>query len=201
MAELSALTLPRVAGFAFEPQGQGFAALARRAGLKPSILPAVRAALIAIKTSAGEPGDGLKLSLVQKVIDHCERLDDPALVKVQALLWRFAAEAAKTEAASFAREAAASGFRLPANPRFLACQRRRRSGAEIARRLLTGSGRRGVAGAQRTAYERRSGTTRRTAARACRPARRRGLSSSAWRCFVGAFGHRSPRLRDRLTQH
>jgi hypothetical protein len=47
------------------------------------------------------------------VIDHCERLDDPALVKVQALLWRFAAEAAKAEAASFAREAAASSFRLP----------------------------------------------------------------------------------------
>jgi hypothetical protein len=52
---------------------------------------------------------------VQKVIDHCERLDDPALAKVQALLWRFAAEAAKAEAAHFAREAAASasGGRLP----------------------------------------------------------------------------------------
>jgi hypothetical protein len=52
---------------------------------------------------------------VQKVIDDCERRDDRALAKVQALLWRFAAEAAKAEAASFAREAAASApaGRLP----------------------------------------------------------------------------------------
>jgi uncharacterized protein (DUF2336 family) len=115
MADLSALPLPRVAAFVLEPRSQGFAALARRAGLKPSLLPAFRAALVAIKTHAGEPGDGLKLPLVQKVIDHCERLDDPALAKVQALLWRFAAEAAKAEAAHFAREAAASasGGRLP----------------------------------------------------------------------------------------
>ena len=45
---------------------------------------------------------------MQKVIDTCEELDDPALVKVRALLWRFAAEAAKAEAAHFAREAAST---------------------------------------------------------------------------------------------
>jgi uncharacterized protein (DUF2336 family) len=115
MAELSGLPPPRVAAFILEPEGQGFAALARRAGLKDSVLPAFRAALPAIKTHVGSSGDELKLKLVQKVIDHCERLDDPALAKVLALLWRFAAEAAKAEAASFAREAAssASGGRLP----------------------------------------------------------------------------------------
>jgi uncharacterized protein (DUF2336 family) len=115
LTELSGLPLPRVMAFVLEPRGQGFAALARRAGLKPSALPAFRAALVAIKTHVHEPSDGLKLSLVQKVIDHCERLDDPALAKVQALLWRFAAEAAKAEAAHFARDAAASasGGRLP----------------------------------------------------------------------------------------
>jgi uncharacterized protein (DUF2336 family) len=115
MAELSGLPPPRVAAFILEPQGQGFAALARRAGLKDGVLPAFRVALAAIKTHAGECGDELRLKLVQKVIDHCERLDDPALAKVLALLWRFAAEAAKAEAASFAREAAgsASGGRLP----------------------------------------------------------------------------------------
>ncbi len=115
LAELSALPLPRVAAFILEPQGEGFAALARRAGLKSGVLPAFRAALAAIKVHAGEIGDGLKLSLVQKVIDECEKRDDPALAKVRALLWRFAAEAARTEAASFAREAAASasGGRLP----------------------------------------------------------------------------------------
>jgi uncharacterized protein (DUF2336 family) len=115
LAELSALPLPRVAAFILEPQGEGFAALARRAGLKSGVLPAFRAALAAIKVHAGEIGDGLKLSLVQEVIDECEKRDDPALAKVRTLLWRFAAEAARTEAASFAREAAASasGGRLP----------------------------------------------------------------------------------------
>jgi hypothetical protein len=51
---------------------------------------------------------------VKKVIDECEELDDPALAKVLALLWRFAAEAAKAEAARFAREAASTSVgRLP----------------------------------------------------------------------------------------
>ena len=83
-------------------------------GLEGGVLPAFRAALAAIKTHVGKLGDGLKLSLVQKVIDDCEQRDDPALAKVRALLWRFAAEAAKAEAASFAREAAASASRRPA---------------------------------------------------------------------------------------
>ena len=115
MAELSGLAAPRVAAFILEPKGQGFAALARRAGLKDSLLPAFRTALLAIKTHSGEPADGLKLKLVQKVIDECEPRNDPALAKVLALLWQFAAEAAKAEAASFAREAtrSAAGSRLP----------------------------------------------------------------------------------------
>jgi hypothetical protein len=115
LAELSGLPLPRVAAFILEPQGEGFAALARRAGLKAGVLLAFRAALAAIKAQAAEGDDSLKLPLVQKVIDACEQLDNPALAKVRALLWRFAAEAAKAEAASFAREAAASAStgRLP----------------------------------------------------------------------------------------
>jgi uncharacterized protein (DUF2336 family) len=115
LAELSGQKLPRVAAFILEPQGEGFAALARRAGLKSGVLIAFRAALAAIKTHGGEGSDRLKLALVQKVIDECERTDDPALVKVRALMWRFAAEAAKAEAAHFAREATAptSVGRLP----------------------------------------------------------------------------------------
>ena len=115
LADLSGLPPPRVKAFIREPRGEGFAALAHRAGLKSGILPAFRAALAAIKTSAGQPQEGLKLKLVQTVIDECERRDDPALAKVLGLLWRFAAEAARAEAADFAREAAApaSGGRLP----------------------------------------------------------------------------------------
>jgi uncharacterized protein (DUF2336 family) len=116
LAELSGLPLPRVAAFTLNPRGEGFAALARKAGLKRHVAPAFSAALAAIKMH-GADGDGLKLSLVQRVIDECERRDDPALGKVLALLWRFAAAAARAEAAGFAREAiaAASARPLPQN--------------------------------------------------------------------------------------
>ena len=107
LAELSGLPLSRAAAFALDPRGEGFAALALRAGLKSQVLPAFTAALAAIKTEGTEAGEGLKLSLVQRVIDECERRDDPALGKVLALLWRFAAEAARAEAAGFADEARA----------------------------------------------------------------------------------------------
>jgi uncharacterized protein (DUF2336 family) len=114
LAELSGTPLRRVAGFILNPRGEGFAALARKAGLKSGVLPAFRAALAAIPGNAGEAGDGLNLALVQAVIDECERRDDPALGKVLALLWRFAAEAARAEGASFARDAIASpSLRLP----------------------------------------------------------------------------------------
>ena len=114
LADLSGLPAPRVAAFIREPRGEGFAALACRAGLRSGVLPAFRAALAAIGTRRGGAHEGLELELVQKVIDECERLDNPALRKVLALLWRFAAEAARAEAAEFAREAAsASGARLP----------------------------------------------------------------------------------------
>jgi uncharacterized protein (DUF2336 family) len=107
LAQLSGLPLSRVAALARDPRGQGFAALANRAGLKSHMLPAFTAALAAIKTEGREAGAGLKLKLVQRVIDECERRDDPALGKVLALLWRFAADAVRTEASGFASEAIA----------------------------------------------------------------------------------------------
>ena len=111
LTELSGLPRSRVAAFALSPRGEGFAALAHKAGLKSHMLPAFVAALAANKTDAGEAGEGLKLPLVQAVIDECERRDDPALGKVLALMWRFAAEAARDEAAGFARDAIASAPR------------------------------------------------------------------------------------------
>ena len=79
---------------------------------------------------------------MQKVIDECERRDDPALAKVLALLWRFAAEAARAEAAGFAREAAASasGGRLPQILDFSPVNDDR-AGAEADRGLRLASGR------------------------------------------------------------
>jgi uncharacterized protein (DUF2336 family) len=111
LAELSALPASRVAAFTLSPRGEGFAALARRAGLRSHLLPAFAAALAAIRTGAGGAGEGLKLTLAQEVIDECERRDDPTLANVLALLWRLAAEAAREEAAGFARDAVAAGVR------------------------------------------------------------------------------------------
>ena len=105
LAELSGLPISRVAAFGFAPRGEGFAALAHKAGLSGHLLPAFAAALAALKTYAGGADEGLKLPLVEKVIDECERRRDPALAKVMALLWSFAAEAVKSEAAGFARDA------------------------------------------------------------------------------------------------
>jgi uncharacterized protein (DUF2336 family) len=117
LSELSGAPLSRVAAFIRDPRGEGFAALAHKAGLERKTLPAFLAALAAIKAEVGETSDGLSLHLVQAVIDECERRDDPALAKVLALLWRFAAEAARTEAAGFARDAIASAplGQLPRN--------------------------------------------------------------------------------------
>jgi uncharacterized protein (DUF2336 family) len=121
LAELSGLPVPRVTAFIFEPHGEGFAALAHRAGLKRGPLLAIRAALAAINAHAPKPSDRLNLSLVQKVIHECDRLEDASFVKVRTLLWRFAAEAAKAEAKTFAREATASAAdgRLPPLLEFL----------------------------------------------------------------------------------
>lgn len=115
MAELSGVPLARVAAFMLKPRREGFAAVARRAGLKRSILPAFAAALAAVKSHRRADGEGLKLMLVRRVVDECERRDDPALARVLALLWRFAGEAARAEAAGFARAAIgeAQSARLP----------------------------------------------------------------------------------------
>ena len=65
LAELSGLPMSRVAAFCLAPRGEGFAALAHKAGLNSHLMPAFAAALAAIKSYAGGPGDGLKLPLVR----------------------------------------------------------------------------------------------------------------------------------------
>ena len=64
-------------------------------------------------------------------------VDDPALAKVRALLWRFAAEAAKAEAAQLRPRGGGFGFgrSAPAAPGIFARQRRFRSRAEADRGL------------------------------------------------------------------
>ena len=208
LAELSGLPLPRVTAFILEPQGEGFAALARRAGLKTGVGFAFRAALVALKTHVGELGDGLKPPLVQKVIDACEQRDDPALIKVRALLWRFAAEAARAEAAQFAREAAASAsastsaVRLPPVLDFSPVN----DHAAHARKLLADLGWPPTAAPLELAPPSPNPGEDRAPRIELRPelvARldAGGVNSGACGRFAGRFRHRLPRLSHRLPQH
>jgi uncharacterized protein (DUF2336 family) len=118
IAELTRVSHPRVAAFVRDSNGEGFAALARRAGLPIHSLIAFRAALRALESYDGARGEGLKLPLVEKVIAACEERNDLALAGILSLLWRFASEAAKAEARRFTRHAAA-GLPAPRQPQSL----------------------------------------------------------------------------------
>ncbi len=107
LAELSGLPLARASAFVRDPYGEGFAALALASGLPRHALPAFRAALGAIDVHGAGDRGGLKPRLVETVITACEAERDPALAPILSLLWRLAAEAARSEARTVARAAAA----------------------------------------------------------------------------------------------
>ena len=112
LAELSGASLARASAFARDPYGEGFAALALASGLPRHALPAFRAALGAIDIHGAGPRGGLNPRLVEATIAACEAERDPALAPILSLLWRFAAEAARSEARTVAR-AATAGPHLP----------------------------------------------------------------------------------------
>ena len=109
LANLSGQPYARAMGLARAHAGQGFAALALKAGLSRHALPAFRAALGAIETYGGAGSAGLKLRLIEETAAACEARRDPKLAPVLALLWRWAGEAAKGQARDLARR--------PAQPR------------------------------------------------------------------------------------
>jgi uncharacterized protein (DUF2336 family) len=113
LSELSGMTLRRAAAFTRAPAGEGFAALGIRAGLSPRAVTALREALCALEARGDGAVAGLRADLVSDTIAACEKRRNPALGSIVALLWRFAAEAARREA----REAVGSAFatrpRLP----------------------------------------------------------------------------------------
>jgi uncharacterized protein (DUF2336 family) len=98
LADLSGLPFARAFSLIGDPKGQGFAALARKAGLPRHALPAFRAALVALAGHGSLGPDGLKRDLVEAAIAACQARRDPALAPILALLGRFAAEAARIEA-------------------------------------------------------------------------------------------------------
>ena len=98
LAELSGLPYARAAGFVRDPGGAGFAVAARKAGFPKHSLPVFRAALASIGDLRATEGPGLKADVVGAVIRACEAWGDPSLAPFLALLWRFAAEAARADA-------------------------------------------------------------------------------------------------------
>ncbi len=115
LVELARVPLPQVIAFMRNPRGEGFAALSRKAGLPSHTLTVFRAALSALDSYRGARGEGLKAPLIGAVIAACEARRNPALAKILSLLWRFAAEAGRAEAHSFAQHATADA-RAPRLP-------------------------------------------------------------------------------------
>ena len=112
VAELTDLPLARVAGIIHDRSGKGLRALFERAGLPPTIFPAVRAALEALHEGGyvGEMGGAarLKRRMVERVITQCEGQERGEADGLLILLRRFALEAAREEARLFCDDLAAA---------------------------------------------------------------------------------------------
>ena len=114
MAELSGLTLSRVAGIVHDRRGGGFRALYDKAGLPPSAYNAFRIAIETLREDAMQLDAGgnvrLRRRMVERVLTGCatETLGD--VKPLLALLRRFAAEAAREEARLFCDELASDDY-------------------------------------------------------------------------------------------
>ncbi len=184
MAELSGLPLPRVAGFMLKPRAQGFAALARRAGLKKSLMPAFCAALEASKTYLGRDS-WRRAQIVAGAKGHrgmrAARRSHAHQSSGAAVALR--GRGGEDRGCEFRARGLHFRFRwsATANPELFSGQRRRPvvdldSGFHKAFDAWD------TAGAQRAicAAERGSDAACRIAARVRQPARRRGLSSTGF---------------------
>jgi uncharacterized protein (DUF2336 family) len=101
LSALSGQEPRRVAGFVRDFDGRGFEALYRQSGLPRSALPVFRAALSAAREFgfAGSQGADAELSrrMVERALTACQG-SDVDVDALRALLRRFAAEAARSEA-------------------------------------------------------------------------------------------------------
>jgi uncharacterized protein (DUF2336 family) len=115
LADLAGLPARRVAGLMQDAPAAAFAALHRKAGLPPVLLPAFTAALSAWR-EAGQGtiatgGAGLSRLMIERALTACEAMPFAEAQSVMALLARFEAEAARDEARVLARELAAEAER------------------------------------------------------------------------------------------
>ena len=102
LCELSGVGAARVDLLVAQCEGTGFAALYRKAGLPPDLLPAFRIALRAVRESdwTAVPGVSLSRRVIERVLTGCDAINSGELDKLLVLLRRFEAEAAREEARS-----------------------------------------------------------------------------------------------------
>ena len=106
LVDLTGLRPDRVAGLMHEASASGFAALHRRAGLPPVLLPAFTAALSAWREAgrnAEAGGAGLSRRMIERALTACEGMPFAEAQSVMALLARYEAEAAREEARTVAK--------------------------------------------------------------------------------------------------
>jgi uncharacterized protein (DUF2336 family) len=112
LVELSGLPPARVAGLVHDRHSAGLRALYERTGLPRPALPAVQAALDAMRETGflGEPGGAarLKRRMIERVLTSCEDHPSAEIEPLLMLLRRFATEAAREEARMFCDELAAA---------------------------------------------------------------------------------------------
>ena len=104
LAELSGVGLDRAAGLISNHNGGGFAALFIRAGLPAALLPVFQFALTALAQGADQDefaDGGVQRSLVERVLQWCEKAELEGPQPVLGLLRRLYAEAARHEAREF----------------------------------------------------------------------------------------------------
>jgi uncharacterized protein (DUF2336 family) len=113
MSELSGLPRERVAAFARDPRGSGFAALYRRAGLSADFFPVFRAILTALAEVGAGDDAALSLAMIERTIAICEKLNSGRYEALLSLLRRLESEAARGVARAYADDVLAA-FDAPA---------------------------------------------------------------------------------------
>ncbi len=106
LAELSGLPLGRVQALVHGRGAAGFRAVYERAGMPPSVFPAFREAVTALREASDEDAvsSRLKRQVVERVLARCEHADIGDIEPLLILLRRYAAEAAREDARAYCEE-------------------------------------------------------------------------------------------------
>jgi uncharacterized protein (DUF2336 family) len=106
LAELSGLPLGRVQALIHGRGAAGFRAVYEKAGMPPSVFPAFREAVAALREASSEDAvsSRLKRLVVERVLAQCEHADVGDVEPLLILLRRYAAEAAREDARAYCEE-------------------------------------------------------------------------------------------------